>query len=174
MKIALTQAAAIALVLLPIPSWATSKFIMTGPGIQLQMSPQQPNRAFPLWVWNYSPQNVLVDIGGAKTTTSTTSMILTMHQLVPGNYYSQLDINLGDGSRMTFSGIGVWHGSWPLTTALYEIRGFGAGSIDRGGVVTPLSLRIVPESGTWGMMLGGFGLMGASLRTTRRRQLAAV
>ena len=43
----------------------------------------------------------------------------------------------------------------------------------QNGQAIALSVSAVPEPGTWVMMLGGIGLMGASLRYSRKRGVAA-
>ena len=46
----------------------------------------------------------------------------------------------------------------------FNFTGFSRGTL----TVTPAATAAVPESATWAMMLVGFGLIGAALRTRRR------
>ncbi len=42
-----------------------------------------------------------------------------------------------------------------------------------GGYLDNIRITAVPEPATWGLMIVGFGAIGASIRSTRRRQFAA-
>jgi hypothetical protein len=65
------------------------------------------------------------------------------------------------GQTFTTNGIPIVAG------ALNTIRIVGSGAGIYSGNATFQAAAAVPEAGTWAMMLGGFGLMGAAMRRRR-------
>ncbi|MDO6415786.1 PEPxxWA-CTERM sorting domain-containing protein [Sphingomonas sp. BIUV-7] len=64
----------------------------------------------------------------------------------------------------------------------YAVRSTTPSSIARASIgsytlhlaATPVAPAAVPEPASWAMMVGGFGLLGAALRSNRRRGTAAI
>ena len=99
---------------------------------------------------------------------------------------SNVLFNFADASVLTLNGVGV-HGSVLAPKARLDftngqINGLvvagainGPGQINyrpyTGGLLDPAPLGVVPEPATWGLMIGGFGLVGGVLRR-RGRALA--
>jgi len=65
------------------------------------------------------------------------------------------------------------HGSWVLGAGAHDISGLVLQSPYGGGGAALQIAAGVPEAATWAMMLLGFGLGGAALRTRRRAVAAA-
>jgi hypothetical protein len=57
------------------------------------------------------------------------------------------------------------------TTPVFNLGTFNLSSITSGAAqirISAVNAAAVPETATWGMMIAGFGMMGAALRTRRR------
>jgi hypothetical protein len=92
-----------------------------------------------------------------------------------GSYFALLDGNVSDNNS---GGVDI---DFNNTPQLFTYAG-GAFtlkvndlSVSAGGVASPISgvIRAVPEPATWGLMLLGFGAIGLTMRSRRRRPALA-
>lgn len=95
----------------------------------------------------------------------------------PGEFWDNTasDAPMGGGVTVTHSGTGSLNNNWtftvafPKTTGAYDAYYFtgNADSAD-GYQLSSVTVAPVPEAATWGMMVLGFGGMGAAMRRPRR------
>jgi hypothetical protein len=73
-----------------------------------------------------------------------------------------IDFSLAAGSLVNYNGGSVAFGN--LYDLVHSQPGASISTMSFSTTVNPILARVVPEPGTWGLMLVGFGLAGAALR----------
>jgi hypothetical protein len=106
------------------------------------------------------PQNG-VGSGSISTSFSSKKNKLTITDLIV-NGVSYVVPSSGSGQSITLNGVPILNGI--LNTI--EVKGFVAKTGSYSGTVT-FAATAVPEAATWGMMLGGFAMIGATMRRRR-------
>jgi hypothetical protein len=111
-------------------------------------------------------------LGSGSITTSTTAFLKTNNLDITSVFFNNIaaDINRSpNGLFESFSLIGV-----PVFAGVENvitITGFSRGNGSYGGDIT--FSPAVPETGTWAMMIIGFGAVGAAMRYRRRQTKVA-
>lgn len=101
---------------------------------------------------------------GSNLVASATSLTYNFSNTNSGYFY----FGLGNGSYYCLQN----NGCYDFTGAGIGIRALSSASSRQAGIVTiatAAAAGAVPETATWGMMIAGFGMMGAAMRTRRRR-----
>jgi hypothetical protein len=119
---------------------------------------------------------------GSYTLQSTTGydrMSFYWGSIDPANRIDLLDSNgsifyslLGNSPLLTWSADGNWWGDWSNRTVSFasDQKIYGAKFSFAGTAfeLDNVAFAAVPEPATWGLMIVGFGLIGAALRTSRK------
>ena len=106
------------------------------------------------------PQNG-VGSGSISTSFSSSKNKLTITDLIV-NGVSYVVPNTGSGQSLTLNGVPIFDS----VMNTIEVKGFVKKSGSYSGTVT-FQASDVPEAATWGMMLAGFGMIGAAMRRRR-------
>jgi hypothetical protein len=106
------------------------------------------------------PQNG-VGSGSISTSFSSGKNMLTITDLIV-NGISYVVPSSGSGQSFTLNGIPILEN----VMNTIEVKGTAKKSGSYSGTVT-FQATAVPEVATWGMMLGGFGMIGAAMRRRR-------
>jgi hypothetical protein len=128
------------------------------------------------------PTQYLAISGGSYTLQGTTGfdkMSFYWGSIDGGNRIDLLDANgatfytlFGNSPLLTWSSDGNWFGDWSNRTVSFasDQKIYGAKFSYEGTAfeLDNVAFGSVPEPATWGMMIVGFGLIGAALRTSRK------
>jgi hypothetical protein len=109
------------------------------------------------------PQNG-VGSGSIATSFSGGSTLLTITDLIINGFHYVVP-STGSGQSLSVNGIPIHNGVLNTIRVIGTVTGSGS----YGGNLT--FQAVVPELGTWGMMIGGFAMVGAGLR--RRQRLSS-
>ena len=130
-----------------------------------------------------------VDLNGSNGQVGTLS---TIDSFAAGTYKLTFDLAgnaRGDGSKTTVISLGNFSDSIVLAaTAPFALESFtfktsggnltfadlSGGNPNIGNILDNVSLSAVPEPATWAMLIFGFGMIGWTLRSARRRQTTAL
>ena len=91
--------------------------------------------------------------------------------LKAASYFSVSGISFSSAANISYNLTDFPDGANRITNSGVDPNGFGTPT---PSALTSLTISAVPEPGVWAMMLMGVALMGASLRFTRKRGLAAL